>query len=241
MTGKMFPFITETWNPVAGECPYDCSYCWAKSLIKRYNFVKYTGPARLDEKTLKKIPTKGFVFVDDMSDISILDSDSTRLLMNEIRYRKLADFLTLTKNPVWYLNMINPGSVDFPSNIVFGATIETNKDIPQSKAPSPKTRFWGLKQIKEYYPQNKTFISIEPIMDFGMDEMVRSILEVKPWAVAVGYDNYNNGLPEPTIIKTNALIKCLESYGITVYRKTIRDQNRESLLQMEARIKEEQS
>jgi hypothetical protein len=41
--------------------------------------------------------------------------------------------------------------------------------------------------------------------------------------MAVGYDNYNNRLPEPTLSKTMQLIDCLEKTGITVYRKTLRE------------------
>jgi DNA repair photolyase len=236
----MFPFITETWNPIAGGCLFDCSYCWAKKLINQYNYAKYEGEARLDSKAMKKVPNKGFIFVQDMSDISNLEAKDTVTLMEIMGKNKEAIYLLLTKNPIWYLNMMSD-SVTFPDNVVFGATIETNRKILQSKAPEPFTRFWGLKRVHDWIPDAKTFISVEPIMDFSMHEMVKSILEVKPWAVAVGYDNYNNDLPEPTLLKTTALIQCLESYGITVFRKTLRDQNRASLLRMEVRIKEEQS
>ena len=41
--------------------------------------------------------------------------------------------------------------------------------------------------------------------------------------VAVGYDNYNNLLPEPREAETEEFIRQLEDAGITVYRKTIRE------------------
>jgi DNA repair photolyase len=224
---RMFPFITETWNPVAGPCPYDCSYCWAKTLIKRYSYAKYQGRIVLDDRAMSKIPDKGFIFVQDMSDISVLLEPATNVLMTEFSKNKEAQYLLLTKNPVWYLNMMT--DVHFPDNVIFGATIETDKQIPVSKAPSPSTRFWAMKQVKEWLPDAKTFISVEPIMDFSMDGLVRGILEAKPWAVAVGYDNYNNHLPEPSLEKTRALIDCLRSYGITVYEKTLREAHPEAV------------
>jgi len=46
---------------------------------------------------------------------------------------------------------------------------------------------------------------------------------LQPWAVAVGYDNYNNHLPEPPLEKTMQLIERLEKAGITVFRKTLRE------------------
>lgn len=46
----------------------------------------------------------------------------------------------------------------------------------------------------------------------------------KTWnPVAVGYDNYGNGFPEPQLSKTMQLIDKLESMGIKVYRKTLRE------------------
>lgn len=219
--GKMFSFITGTFNPVAGECPFDCSYCWAKSLIKRYNYAKYQGPARLDEKAMRKIPDKGFIFVQDMSDISTLQRDDAITLNTELGLRTNATYLDLTKDPNWYYKMICKG-VSFPENVIFGATIETDKTIKISKAPTPLARFNALEWLAKYFP-NRIFISIEPIMDFNMDTMVRHILKIRPWAVAVGYDNYHNNLPEPPLEKTRALIDRLRSYGITVYEKTLRE------------------
>lgn len=222
MTGRMFPFITGTWNPVAGPCPYDCSYCWAKTLIKRHNYAKYQGRTVLDDRAMSKIPDKGFIFVQDMSDISVLMEPATSVLMNEFAKNKDATYLLLTKNPIWYLNMLSDG-VNFPDNIVFGATIETNRKIPISKAPPPHTRFWGLQQVKEWIPDAKIFVSIEPIMDFDRDFLLPPLNLIHPWAVAVGYDNYHNCLPEPCLAKTQELIKALRARGITVYEKTLRE------------------
>ncbi len=228
--GKMFEFITETWNPVAGECPYDCYRdpvtlkpgCWAKKLISRYKYAKYQGPPRLDEKVMRKVPDKGFSFVQDMSDISTLGVEDTKRLLWEIKYNPDATYLLLTKNPIWYLNMLS-ADVSFPENVVFGATIETNEEIKCSKAPSPGARFWGLHHVHTWMPDAKTFISVEPIMEFNLDQMINGILDTKPWAVAVGYDNYYNGLVEPPLEKTRTLIKCLREAGITVYEKTLRE------------------
>jgi hypothetical protein len=42
-----------------------------------------------------------------------------------------------------------------------------------------------------------------------------------PWKVAVGYDNYGNGLDEPLLLKTDTFIELLEEFT-EVERKTIR-------------------
>ena len=56
-----------------------------------------------------------------------------------------------------------------------------------------------------------------------MSEGKASSRRFRPWAVAIGYDNYNNGFPEPPLSKTMQLIDELESLGIKVYRKTLRE------------------
>jgi hypothetical protein len=50
-----------------------------------------------------------------------------------------------------------------------------------------------------------------------------SLVAAEPRAVAIGYDNYDNKLPEPSLTKTLQLIDSLEKAGITVYRKTLRE------------------
>jgi len=66
------------------------------------------------------------------------------------------------------------------------------------------------------------FISIEPILEFYTLFFVEYIRRIKPWAVAVGYDNYNHKLPEPDLKKTEKLISELRKFTI-IYRKTIRN------------------
>jgi hypothetical protein len=65
-------------------------------------------------------------------------------------------------------------------------------------------------------------ISVEPIMkfDYHLHDWLESI---GPEFVAIGYDNYNHGLPEPTLAETEHLIKMLELNEKKVDRKTIRE------------------
>jgi len=72
-------------------------------------------------------------------------------------------------------------------------------------------------------PLGRIFISIEPILDFNYEPFVAELLKIRPWAVAVGMDNYGNRLPEPALAKTMQLIERLEKAGIKVYRKTLRE------------------
>jgi DNA repair photolyase len=223
MTGKMFPFITDTWNPLAGgPCPGECSYCWATDLKARYKYSKYDGPWRVDEKVINKTFKPGaFVFVQDMSDLwapTIPFSIQQRVLANIIENPRVT-FLTLTKFPIGYESYED----GIPDNVILGITMETNRDVSKfSKAPLPYKRLVSL-DIAAKANDLRTFISIEPIMDFDRANLLPWLNIIHTWAVAIGYDNYNNGLPEPTLAKTKELIESLRKRGITVYEKTLRE------------------
>ena len=68
---------------------------------------------------------------------------------------------------------------------------------------------------------DKKFIAIEPILDFDLDKFVKWIEEIEPFMVFVGYDNYNNRLPEPPLQKTKELIRRLSEFTCVI-EKTIR-------------------
>jgi len=128
--------------------------------------------------------------------------------------------LLLTKNPNIYRVRRN----DIPENAVLGATIESDDParlLRISKAPNPWRRLDSMHWCSHNLP-NKRFICVEPIVKFS-NRFADRILEAEPWAVAVGYDGYNNHLPEPSKAETEELIRQLEDAGITVYRKRIRE------------------
>lgn len=234
---RMFPFVTKTWNPIAGgfsveddviyACPFRCSYCWARSLINKFpkgNLgKKYTGPYRIHHGRQKAITQKfnsgDFVAVQLMSDIGVIPSNVITPVFDKIRDQHETQFLLLTKSNQFYKEHMH----EIPTNCVCGITMETDRKIPVniSIAPEPLKRLDDLVWLKCNYPDMKTFVSIEPIMDFT-EELVEKIKKAEPWAVAVGYDNYMNKLPEPPLERTEFLIKELECFT-KVYRKTIRE------------------
>ncbi len=214
---KMFSFITvSNFNPLGGECLHNCSYGWCKRLIKQYNMKKYQGPPFIDEKQLKRVfkPTD-FVFVCDMCDL-FGDWVPTAMIQRVLDYiaKSPATFLLLTKNPKRYKEF------SLPSNCVAGATVEHNWTACGygGKAPSPLIRMIHMEELQF----DRKLIVIEPCMNWtlGFEEW---LLRIKPWAVAIGYDNYGNNLSEPSLEKVMQLIECLERAGIKVYRKTLRE------------------
>jgi len=225
---RMFEFVDQTWNPIGARCPFQCVYCWAQSangLINRYKLKKYFGKPVLYEKTLnQKFKDGETVFVGDMTDIFAPNVPDTMILRVLYTIKKWPEttFLLLTKNPLRY-KQIRSEYGDLPKNILLGATIESNRNYPNiSRAPSQEERLRVLADLSFYYPDIRLFVSIEPILDFDLDTFTEILKHIAPYAVAVGYDNYGNKLPEPPLEKTEALIKNLEYFTPFVYRKTIR-------------------
>jgi len=125
-----------------------------------------------------------------------------------------SSFLLLTKNPKRYKEFLDI----YPDNIVLGATIETNRNYAVSNAPQTVERYKNMAEL----PFKSKLISIEPIMDFDLDIFTQWLKEIGPTIVYVGYDNYNNGLPEPSLDKTKQLIEKLEAFT-RVRVKTLRE------------------
>ena len=233
MTSRMFPFITRTHNPIGGGhviqkdgkitgC-YNCVYCWATSMKNQYKWQKYLGTYRLIEKELLvRYKTDDFTFVGDMIDIGRVPMPILIQFINWLEDQP-GKILLLTKNPKIYMELIRL-SIKIPENVYLGSTIESDVEHHYiSKAPSQFDRLYWMTHLSQIESvKDRLFISIEPIMDFGLRTFETDIYRIKPWAVAIGYDNYNNGLPEPDLSKVKDLISEMEKYT-TVYIKTLRD------------------
>lgn len=198
----------KTWNPITG-CLHDCTYCWAKRFAKRLATWD-TEPYRTHqfrpafaEWRLRRVP-KGDLFVSDMGDMwgDWVPPEWIARVLAALRGTRGAGYLFLTKNPKRYHEFRGA----FTENMMLGATIESNRAHPVSRAPPPRERFEAMKALR--WP-NKAVV-IEPILDFDDDELIAWIEAIAPVTVYVGYDNYHHRLPEPHLAKTEALIRALE-------------------------------
>jgi len=230
----IFPFVTSQPNPIGGcasgnywgdegylMCGFDCVYCWAKAMKNHYKYPKYQGPWRLYPSAMKVHGADEFPWACDMIDIGDPTIPFKPVLFELFRWvgSQPCPVLLLTKNPIIYRIYRNY----IPENAVVGATIESDDParlLRISKAPSPWRRLDDMHWCAHNLP-NKRFVCVEPAVKFS-DEFADRILEVEPWAVAVGYDGYNNHLPEPTLDESEGLINQLENSGIQVFRKRIR-------------------
>jgi len=223
---RMFHIITQTWNPITG-CYHNCIYCYARRFANRFKKTskKYCyrfRPTFHEEELSKRFRKGSFVFVCDMGDLfgDWLPAEWIQRVLEVVSNEKNVKFLLLTKNPKRYFEFVDYINSD---HIYVGITIETDNDklfskLMISRAPPPSER---LELFRKLNVPNK-FISVEPIMDFS-NKFAEKIASVKPLFVYVGYDNYNNRLPEPTMERTVELMETLKSAGITVYKKTIRE------------------
>ena len=211
--GNMYDFVTHTWNTIKGKCYHDCSYCY----MKRFGNQK---PVRFDGKELKTdLGTGNFIFVGSSCDMfakNITDEWIIKTLEHCSKYNN--QYLFQTKNP--------SGIVCFkqklPEKTVISTTIESN--IPyfeiQKKSPLFMDRsFWMNITKRNGF---KTYVTIEPIMDFELLQFVEHIKICAPTQVNIGADSGNNNLPEPPKEKILELITELEKFTIVKQKKNLK-------------------
>jgi protein gp37 len=203
-TGNLYDFISHTWNPVKGECPYQCSYCYVRRMMERYG--RKQNPLHLDEKELKTdLGQHNFIFVCSGCDLfhpDVPDEWIMKVIGKTTVVWRDNTFLWHTKNPERAFDFL------FPPNSVLCATIESNIPWPGiSKAPQPFDRIDALKRWK-----GRKMISVEPVTDFNVMTFSEMILSCEPEQVNIGADSGSNRLPEPSPEKLAALIEALRPF-----------------------------
>ena len=212
--GNMYEWA-KPWNPLGGKCMHDCSYCSTNSL-KRYPVIKekYSGEVRLYSDLFKIPKNKPIIFVVAQNDL-FANNVPTQYVMRVLQACKSDNSHTYffqTKNPERYLSFLP----DFPKGSILCTTIETNKYYPQMGfAPITSERAEAMYKITGYEKQ----VTLEPIMQFDLKEMVTLIKMCHPSKVNIGADSKNNHLPEPSKEKLLALIDELQKFTI-IDRKT---------------------
>jgi DNA repair photolyase len=222
--GKMFSIVTGTWNPISG-CLYDCRYCWAKNLAltKLKTTKRYADgfkPSLNISEFRVRFHKGDLIFVADMGDMfaPFIPDKWVKQVLDHIRQFPEADFLFMTKNPKRYLELLP----FIPQNAILGATIETNIDSlitleKVSVAPPPSNRAEAMAKLD----WDRKIVSIEPILRFDLDTLVKWITDIDPFIVYVGYDNYCHQLQEPQLQTTLQLMQQLSENALVI-KKTIR-------------------
>ncbi len=215
--GNMYDWVTHMHSHLAGECPHKCSYCYVQK--NRFGVSpRYKGKIRLIESELNINYGIGFgktIFIEHMND----------LFANEVKQswiQKILDHCCRFPDHTYVFQTKNPQRVfDYESNFppihMVGTTIETNRKIPGSKAPYPELRYSGIKNLSLL--DCKTFITIEPIMDFDVEILTDWIITAQPDFINIGADSKNTGLLEPSPEKIKKFINNMNIANITIRKK----------------------
>lgn len=202
--GNMYPWVSHTWNPLAGRCQHDCSYCYMKrSFLGKLK--KYHGKVRLIEDDLETdLGSNNIIFVGSATDIfgEWVPKETIEKILNQCnKYENI--YLFQTKNPARFNEFLKL----IPQNSILGTTLETNRDYSYiSKAPKASRRYQDFLSID--YPRK--MISIEPILDFDLEEFFSWIKSINPEFVSIGADSKYNNLPEPNPQKIEELISLIK-------------------------------
>ncbi len=200
--GNMYKFVTHTFNTIKGVCLHNCQYCYMKRFPQK--------PIRLDTKEFTtNLGKNNFIFIGSSTDVFANN------IPNEWIYQTL-DYCKKFKNKYLFqsknVRRMVMFAEDLPYKSIIGTTIETNRCyLEMGNTVHPCKRAFWLKAIKKKL-RIETFITIEPIMDFDLKEMIDIIKYANPDWVNIGADSGNNKLPEPSKLKINKLIKGLEKF-----------------------------
>ncbi len=210
--GDMYEFITHTWNPIKGKCFHDCSYCYMKIFVPNPTLIRL-----VESELTGSFPESSFIFIDSSADLFAVDVpdewinrvlDFCDITTRSIQLSKRPRFLIQTKNPARILDYIShPLFSPERQQVVACTTIETNRHYKEimNNAPLPQQRAEAMANIAEH--GIKTYVTIEPIMDFDLDEMVTLIKMCNPEQVNVGKDKKSKAnLPLPQLNKAVKLI-----------------------------------
>jgi DNA repair photolyase len=222
ITGNMYRQSIKSWNPFVG-CEYDCVYCMSsfKRQMKRrkkhcfdcYDFKPHFHAERLDN-SLPRTNGNDFIFCCDMGDVAFCRPNWMQQILARIRHLPDRTFLIQSKNPGIFRNY------RFPENVLLGTTIETDRDkLYQgiSSAPLPSQRYRAMMKLRH----SRKIVTIEPILDFGVEILEEWVGKIGPETCYVGYDSKRNFLPEPELSKVKTLMKRLKE-TTNVKAKTIR-------------------
>jgi DNA repair photolyase len=207
--GNMYEWVTHTWSPISG-CPHQCAYCYVRKFknLEKEVTLDLLVPDLGEGKT---------IFVAHMGDL-FADSVPQSIIYKVLEYCRAFDneYVFQTKNPrrLWlYRDAL-------PSKSIIGTTIETNDNNLLEKisnAPAVEMRSTYLRCFHE--DGFKTFLTIEPILDFVPTLLFDLIDNSKADFINIGADSKGHGLKEPSAEKIKILIQMLNNQKIEIKKK----------------------
>lgn len=207
--GNMYPWADVTYNHFGnGICPHKCKYCYMWDLWKMWGWIDKGRSKLIERKLQDKFPKKPITIFEgsacDMWARAIPRKEIQRVLEHHRQYPQHT-YVYQSKNPIRFYSYQH----DFPPHILFGTTLESNRNHGMSKAPIPLNRASAMTGMKSF---NKTFISVEPILDFDLKVFIEWLKIVEPLFVSIGADSQHHKLPEPPPEKVAKLIEELKKF-----------------------------
>jgi len=186
-------------------------------------------PLRLDNKSLNiNLGENNFIFVGSSTDMFAEDVKHEwimKVLEHCNKYNK-NKYLFQSKNPKRMLKYKDY----FPTQTVIGTTIETNriyKNIMGKTIP-PIERARCLNHFKHSSLDEgnsrtdfTTMVTIEPILEFDVEEMIELIRTANPDWINVGADSKKHNLPEPSNEKIKLLILELSKFTTVLNKQNL--------------------
>lgn len=217
--GNMYDWVTHTWSVLQGECPHDCSYCYVKRGRWTKDSPAYKGPSRLESGFDKvKLGEGRTIFVAHTADLFAVGvpRDVVMAVLAKCSEYPANHYVFQTKDPGNAWQYVD----ELPATCTIGTTIETNSAILadlHSSAPSPHDR---AEALGWFYEGFETFITIEPIMAFGLNHLLDLIRIATPNWVNIGADSKGCELPEPAWGLVQQLIDGIRGMGIEIREKS---------------------
>lgn len=202
--GNMYSWVTHEWNPVKGECSHGCTYCYMKRWGRQNPIHICPSEFRYD------LGSGRTIFVVSGSDLFADDVPEEWINDTLARCKSFDNtYLFQSKNPT----RIGDFRLYLPEKSVVCTTIETNRQYKEmGNAPCSQIRASAMNLFFDMPREFPKYVTIEPIMDFDINEMVDLIKMCNPIQVNIGADSGNNKLPEPTKEKVLALIDELKTF-----------------------------
>lgn len=210
--GNMYEWVTHTWG-VGRGCAHQCEYCY----VKQPRFHREQPKTFTLDSVFPPLGQGRTIFVGHMTDLfaSGVHGDEIKAVLHHCaKYRNT--YVFQTKNPARladYMETITALSLD----IIAGTTIETNRQAlldKYSSAPVAQSRACGLGALS-----CQKFLTVEPIMKFDLEQLVRLVMLAQPEWVNIGADSKGRNLPEPTWGEVMALADALRASGIEIREK----------------------
>jgi len=212
----MYPWVDETKNPIRGRCPHACTYCYVPHSRAKH---LYEGEPYLVESFFEKGLGKGkTIFMGSCFDLLADEIPSRwieRIFDHCAQFQN--EYLFQTKNPDRFYEFRKIG---LPHHAIYGTTIETTDtmlSVRLSKALDVYIRYLDFVELN--LPAK--MVSIEPILDFNLDIMVRWMQQIAPKFISIGADSKNHNLPEPPREKVKELLKELRKFTQVKVKKNL--------------------